>query len=131
MKTVTTVWVFAAVVGVGLLAGCGRNQANEVSESAVAAETSTPVVKLSEIMTDPAKYDNSEVVLEGNFGGACCAADFVYKEGLESCEVYPAKGESNPKVAVGKPIRVRGVVKATQKDGKYTVHVEAKEVTER
>ncbi len=86
------------------------------------------IVKLKDIMDNPKVYKNKEVVLEGNFGGICCASDFFYKEGVDSCEVYP-KGIQAPKAAIGTPIRLKGTVKATQKGEEYQVHIEATEVT--
>ncbi|MEM5799954.1 MAG: hypothetical protein QXZ43_04810 [Candidatus Aenigmatarchaeota archaeon] len=72
------------------------------------------VVKLKEIIKNPENYKDKEVVLEGNFGGICCAADFNYKEGSEVVEVYP-KGFSIPKLNRGKPIRIYGVVRTIKK----------------
>jgi hypothetical protein len=101
------------------LVGCSKSRVHygEVISDKVA------VVKLKEIVEHPGKYKDKEVVLEGNFAGSCCATDFNYKEGLEMIEVYPI-GFPNPKLDRGKPIRVYGIVRSTEK----MTYIEAKGV---
>lgn len=84
------------------------------------------VVKLKEILENPKQYKDKEVVLEGNFCGVCCATDFKYKEGLDMVEVYP-KGFSNPKLVMGKPIRLYGIVRSIEKGVKSEAESEEKE----
>lgn len=84
------------------------------------------VVKLKTILDNPKEYKDREVVLEGNFGGVCCATDFKYKEGLDMVEVYP-KGFSNPKLVVGKLIRLYGIVRSIEKNVKSEAEAEEKE----
>ena len=85
---------------------------------------SVEVVKLEEILKNPQEYKDKEVVLEGNYGNYCCASDFVYKEGLEAVEVYP-KGFPTPKLKMGTPIKVYGIVRSIEKKA------EAKEAKEK
>lgn len=90
--------------------GCGKGKVR-YGES---APNNVKVVKLEEILQNPKEYKDKEVVLEGNYGNYCCASDFVYKEGLETIEVY-AKGFPTPKLDRGKPIRVYGIVRSIEK----------------
>jgi len=91
-----------------------------------AVPNNVEVVKLEKILQNPKEYKDKEVVLEGNFGGACCATDFNYKEGLDSVEVYP-KGFPNPKLNRGKPIRVYGIVRSIEKRAESEEGEEKKE----
>lgn len=100
------------------------------------------VVKLEKILENPKEYKDKEVVLEGNYGNYCCASDFVYKEGLETIEVYP-KGFPTPKLDRGTPIRVYGIVRSIEKKAEseegekkkeeehHEVYIEAKGVETR
>lgn len=110
--------------------GQGKSRYGEIIPDTV------KVVKLKEILQNPKEYKDKEVVLEGNFGGVCCATDFKYKEGLDMVEVYP-KGFSNPKLVIGKPIRLYGIVRSIEKSVKseaeteeehHEVYIEAKGV---
>lgn len=76
------------------------------------------VVKLTDILEHSAEYQNKEVVLEGNYGGYCCASDFLYKEGIDGVEIYP-QGFPTPKLIVGKPIKVYGIVRAINKKAEF------------
>lgn len=94
------------------------------------------VIKLKDILEHSSDYKNKEVVLEGNYGGYCCASDFLYKEGVEGVEVYP-QGFPTPKLVVGKPIKIYGIVRSMDKktepqeekeDEHHEIHIEAKGV---
>jgi len=74
-----------------------------------------PITKLSEIVKDPQKFKDQEVVLQGNFINICCATDFVYREGLESIEIFP-QDFPIPKLDKGKPIKIWGVVRIMEKE---------------
>ena len=131
IKRDVLVAMFLAVVLA--LAGCGKGKVRYGE----AIPDNVKVVKLKEIVDNPEQYKGREVVLEGNFNGACCPTDFNYKEGLEGCEVYP-QGFSNPKLDKGKPIKVYGIVRSIQKktgdddEGKeekqHEIYIEAKGV---
>lgn len=82
-------------------------------------------VKLKNILEAPKEYKDKNVLLQGNFGGLCCATDFNYKEGLESIEVHP-KGFDAPKLKVGTPVNIHGTVKVIEKADGNEVHIEAK-----
>lgn len=88
--------------------GQGKSRYGEIIPDTV------KVVKLKEVLENPKEYKDKAVVLDGNFGGVCCATDFKYKEGLDMVEVYP-KGFSNPKLVMGKPIRLYGIVRSIEK----------------
>lgn len=75
----------------------------------------TAVTKLSDIVKEPQKFKNKEVVLQGNFVNICCATDFVYREGLESIEIYP-QNFPIPKLDRGKPIKIWGIVRIIEKE---------------
>jgi len=116
------------------LVGCGKGKVRYGE----AIPGSVKVVKLKEILRNPQVYKNKEVVLEGNYGIYCCPSDFLYKEGLESVEIYP-KGFPTPKLDKGKPIRVYGIVRSIEKRTKseekeekeeehHEVYIEAKGV---
>ena len=67
--------------------------------------------KLKAILENPDAYKDKEVVLEGNYGTACCPTDFSYKEGVETIAVAP-KGFSSPKKKLGSPVLIFGVVRS-------------------
>lgn len=104
------------------LVGCGKGKVNYGE----AIPNNIKVVKLEKILENSKEYKDKEVVLEGNFGGACCATDFNYKEGLDSVEVYP-KGFPNPKLDRGKLIRVYGIVRSIEKRAESEEGEEKKE----
>lgn len=124
------------LAGVLFVTGCKQKEnATLQTEAVVTPTVNQNHAKLQEILENPGAFNGKEVVLEGNFGGACCETDFFYKEGLNSCEVYP-QGFANPKVALGAPIRIIGTVKATQKktetgEENYLVNIEATKVEKR
>jgi hypothetical protein len=72
--------VFLTVIP--LLMGCDKG-VKGVS-SGMVIPSGVKVTKLKEIASNLQGYKDKEVVLEGNFNGACCAADFNYKESLTS-----------------------------------------------
>jgi hypothetical protein len=101
--------VFLTVIP--LLTGCDKGVKG--ASLGVAIPSDVKVTKLKEIASNLQGYKDKEVVLVGNFNGACCAADFSYKEGLEGIQVKP-KGFTNPKARLGQPIRVYGVVRVAE-----------------
>lgn len=123
-KNISTM-VFLAVILT--FVGCRKGK----SQYGQAIPDKVGVVKLKEITENPGQYKDKEVVLEGNFGGVCCATDFNYKEGLEMVEVYP-KDFPNPKLDKGKPVRIYGIVRSIVKKGEsgeeHQVYIEAKGV---
>lgn len=110
-----------------ILAGCSEGKVRYGE----AISKNVKVVKLKEIMKNLEGYKDHKVMLEGNFGGACCSTDFFYKEGLEMVEVYP-KGFLNPKLKIGNPIRIYGIVKVIERKinlkKNYIIYLEAKGV---
>lgn len=88
--------------------GCGKAKSGQPIPSNV------PVVKLADVLKDPAFYKDREVVLEGNYGYYCCPSDFSYREGLEGIVVAPVGFES-PKADRGQPVRIYGVVRVGER----------------
>lgn len=83
------------------------------------------LVKLSQILQNSSEYKDKEVVLEGNFAGTCCGGGFFYKEGFDVIEIYP-KGFSNPRLIIGKPIKIYGIVRVIARWGVDMLYIEAK-----
>lgn len=73
------------------------------------------VVKLSDILKAPEKFKDKEVILQGTYVNYCCATDFVYREGLESVEIYP-QGFLTPKLDKGKQMKVWGIVRVRERE---------------
>ena len=118
MKYIALVAVLLATV-----AGCSQQQSKQDQSSSLKNETASnqtspqvetapvPEVKLAALLADPKPYAGKEVRVTGMFNGACCATDFVLKDGLESMEVYitdqcPMPDESRKH----KPMQVVGTV---------------------
>lgn len=127
--------VLAMMFFLATLASVGSAQAKNQYGQAIPNDVK--VVKLKDILGHPAEYQNKEVVLEGNYGGYCCASDFLYKEGVDGVEIYP-QGFPTPKLIIGKPIKIYGIVRAidkkteSQEEGKeeehHEIYIEAKGV---
>lgn len=93
-----------------LLTGCGEKK------TGVDIPGNTEIIKLSEIIKDPIKYNEKKIILEGNFFITCadagCEDDFTLKEGINSIMVM-TKGFTIPKIAQGQPVKVYGLLKST------------------
>lgn len=122
------------VIAIAISVACGKK-----AHFGQPLPSNVPVVKLADILKEPASYKNREVVLQGSYGSYCCASDFSYREGVEGIEVVPTGFES-PKVDRGRTVRIYGIVRVGRKPpqedeeeskGKnvqYDVYIEAKGV---
>lgn len=71
--------------------------------------------KLSEVLKEPAKYNDKQLVLEGNYGKCCaegCDDEFFLKEKMNFVKVM-LKDSTLTNIPEGKPIRVYGTFKTT------------------
>jgi hypothetical protein len=100
-------WLFWLVIIIPLLTGCVRK------ERAVSIPAGMEVTRLSDILENPADYDNKKVLLEGTVGAGClsCPGDFPYQEGANSIKIF-VKDFRRPDLRRGQPIRVYAEVKA-------------------
>lgn len=70
------------------------------------------VVKLADIIADPAAYNGKSVVIKGVISGQCPSlCEFFYKEGLHQTTIFP-QGFKFPKLPVGNPVTVLAHVTA-------------------
>ena len=88
-----------------------------------------PTAKLSEIFKSPEKFKDKEVVLTGSYINYCCATDFVYREGLQSIEIYP-QGFPTPKLNKGKQIMAWGTVRVRERAEENKEEKETKKIEE-
>ena len=124
--------VLLLIAGILVFAGCGKKGGQLGQE----IPGNIQAVKLKDIVNNPQEYKDKEVVLVGNFGGADCAEDFIYKEGLDMVEARP-RGFKNPKANKGKPIKLYGLVRVVERgvindegseEASYEVYIDAKGV---
>lgn len=121
------------ILGIGL-ASCGERQ-----QYGAPIDSRTPVLTLQQIADNPVACKDKEVVLRGVYGFYCCPTDFSYKEGLDVVAVTP-QGFSAPKLKVGAPVALYGVVRvgpppeaeneaAEKGEGSRPFYIEAKGMT--
>lgn len=98
--------LFCLVMIIPLLTGCARE------ETAVSIPAGMEVTRLSDILENPADYDNKKVLLEGTVGAGClaCPSDFPYQEGANLIKIF-VKGFRRPNLRRAQPIRVYADVK--------------------
>lgn len=90
-----------------LLTGCSKDK--ETIGQPI--DPQAKVVRLQEVLKSPQIYDGQTLVIEGNFSGACCASDFIFKDGVASTEVFISKECPMPSgTKVGSRMRVYGTV---------------------
>lgn len=92
--------------------GCADHAKSNKIQFGQAIPENVELVKLKQIMEEPATYNNKEVLLEGQFAGICCESDFFYKEDFETIELSP-QGFPSPKLIVGTPIRAYGIARVS------------------
>ena len=93
----------------GLVAGCGKK---ELHGQPIPSDV--PAVTLEQVMKDPTAFKDREVILQGNYGGHCCATDFNYKEGTNAAECY-YPGFEVPHTQAGRPVKIHAVVRVRDK----------------
>lgn len=72
-----------------VLAGCGQDNAGQNQQLADKGKSwNVPEVKMAALLADPKPYAGKDIVMSGTFNGACCATDFILKDGFETVEVY-------------------------------------------
>lgn len=93
-------------------------------------DAKAPKVTLAELLAKPDPYVGKDVVVEGNFAGKCCGADFYFKDKVDMIEVTPpGNGKQCMLLKAGTPIRLYGRVNAIQRDGaEPIVSIEGKAV---
>ncbi len=104
--------IFATVL---IAAGASAGKAPQRFGESI--DPKAPRVSLGELLASPASYAGKHVVVEGNFAGKCCAADFFFKDKLDMIEATPpAKGQQCMLLKPGTPIRLYGRVNVIQRE---------------
>lgn len=71
-----------------LLFSC--NQISKIKKIGMEIPDGLEVTKLSDILSNPLKYNGNKVLLEGTVVSVCASGcDFVYQEGNKTVEIYP------------------------------------------
>lgn len=101
--------LLVGALSLGLAAGCGNKELYGQK-----IPSNVPAVTLEQVMHDPTAFKDREVILQGNYGGHCCATDFNYKEGTNAAECnYP--GFDVPQMQTGRPVKIHAVVRVRDK----------------
>lgn len=111
----------AAMMIAAVLLGCSKGK--ETIGQPI--DPQAKVVRLQEVLSNPQAYDGQTLVIEGNFSGACCASDFIFKDGVASTEVLVSKECPMPSTKAGSRMKVWGTVSV-----KVEAHEEAGEASE-
>jgi uncharacterized protein YdeI (BOF family) len=130
MRTKQTIISFLCAVF--MMTGAQLVRAGERFGEAI--DPKAPKITLAELLAKPADYSGKAVVMEGNFGGKCCEADFFFKDKTDMIEVTPPAGQEKAmSFKVGAPIRLYGNVNVRQESGteEATVTVAAKGIEAR
>ncbi len=94
-----------------LISGCSEQKNNSKIPENIEE------VKLDYILKNQSKYTDTLVVLNGIYavpcGASCCPNEFSLKDGINSIKVSMAINTVLPKIAISKPVRVFGTLKAT------------------
>lgn len=95
------------LAALALSAGCADKKTG-------AGAPAPEAVKLGQLLKSPAAYAGKTVAVEGNFFPSCCEEDFVLKDGAEQITVYKTGELMKFKPKTAKPVRVSGIVRATE-----------------
>lgn len=102
-------------VAVGVMLAAASSQAADRFGEAIPADAKKAT--LAELIAKPDAYHGKDVVVDGNFGGKCCGADFFFKDNLETIEVTPpANGKQCMLLKAGTPIRLYGKVNVIKRE---------------
>ena len=126
----TTTKRFTATIMVALFACTAAVSAAGEQRFGAPIDAKAPKVTLAELLAKPDPYVGKDVVVEGNFAGKCCGADFYFKDKVDMIEVTPpGNGKQCMLLKAGTPIRLYGRVNAIQRDGaEPIVSIEGKAV---
>ena len=103
-----------------MLAFAGNSFAAD-KQFGVAIPTNAPKVTLAELLAKPDAYAGKDVVVEGQFAGACGDGDFFFKDKFDLIEADPPKPEvcsSSREEEGNEGSALYGLVKVHRKEGK-------------
>jgi hypothetical protein len=95
-------------------AGC--NRAGDEQRFGAAIDPQATALTLAELVAKPDAYEGKNVVVEGQFAGACGDGDFYFKDKFEVIEADPPSAELL-RLKKGTPIRLYGRVKVQRSGG--------------
>ena len=87
-----------------LTVGCSSPGAQGGVRLGVDIPEGSPVVKLSDVLSDPGAFNDTQVVLKGVVAGQCSSlCHFTFQDGVHSVAVYP-QGFTFPRLGRGKNV---------------------------
>ena len=87
-----------------LSVGCSSPGAPGGVQLGVDIPEGSPVVKLSDVLSDPGAFNDTRAVLKGVVAGQCSSlCHFTFQEGVHSVAVYP-QGFKFPRLGKGKNV---------------------------
>lgn len=114
MKRLTlTLSALTAVAVLLLTAACSRGK----ERFGGAVDPNAPKVTLAELLAKPEAYDGKNVIVDGQFSGACGDGDFYFKDKLDMIEADPPSPDVCTRLKKGTPVRLYGLVKAKRSGG--------------
>ena len=124
-KLMLTISAVAAVAVVLLATACTKGK----ERFGGAVDPNAPKVTLAELIAKPEAYDGKNVIVDGQFSGACGDGDFYFKDKLDMIEADPPSPDVCTRLKKGTPVRLYGLVKARRSgDGEAHVKIVAKTV---
>lgn len=124
-KLMLTVSVLAAVAVALLAAACSKGK----ERFGGVIDPNAPKVTLAELIAKPEAYDGKNVILDGQFSGACGDGDFYFKDKMDMIEADPPSPDVCTRLKKGTSVRLYGLVKARRSaSGEAHVKIAAKVV---
>lgn len=99
-----------------IVLGAGCSQAGEPRRFGSPIDPKAPKVTLAQLIAKPDVYEGKDVVVEGQFGGACGDGDMFFKDKFDMIEADPPTSKVIG-LKKGTKIRLFGLVKVRRTSG--------------
>lgn len=124
-KLMLATTALTAVAALLLATACNKTKGKERFGGAI--DPSAPTVTLAQLIAKPEAYDGQNVIVDGQFAGACGDGDFYFKDKLDMIEADPPSPEVCTRLKKGTPVRLYGLVKARRSGGGEAAGASARE----
>ena len=112
-KLMLTLSALTAMAVLSLTAACSKGK----ERFGGAVDQNAPKVTLAEVIAKPEAYDGKNVIVDGQFSGACGDGDFYFKDKFDIIEADPPSPDVCTRLKKGTPVRLYGLVKARRAGG--------------
>lgn len=100
---VTAAALLAAAVAI---ASCGGSSSESGLRLGIEIPAAEPVVRLAEVLENPAEYHGRQIVMQGVVSGQCASlCEFFLLDGAHTATIYP-QGFRFPKLERGKSVTI-------------------------